>query len=427
MKKIGLLLIATFCIGTTSFSQSLDTAAAKPVQHWLKKNGRFTPELKSMVQLWGIHSHGMEVYDADTKQYAPVDDRFNLSLRRVRFVVSGEPYVRLSYTVAFFYDQIGRDVLSSGVGASNKADPAVGIWDAFFTWKIAKNEAFCLTSGWFRPQMQRESITSGWATTSFEKSMSQNYVRTHLVGAGPGRAMGVNLGGLLGKGKFHLNYNLGLFNPVTASLSGTSGGVRESPLVAGRASLWLGDPEFSKYGISYDINFYSKRKGISLDFNASHQGETDAFESSTAIGPGLLINWGPVNLDGEWIWLDRSDGQTEAQAATGHLRLGVNVPTGRFLLEPTFMVMKFRGEMTAGAQSDAAALKMQAGEESTFDAGVNWYLDKKNLKLALHYTWRSGSAGDAGDGSQVNAYFSQGGVGAIHRGNYAGIGISSIF
>ena len=70
---------------------------------------------------------------------------------------------------------------------------------------------------------------------------------------------------------------------------------------------------------------------------------------------------------------------------------------------------------------------MSAGEETTFDAGVNWFLDGKNLKLALHYTWRSGDPGDAGDGSQVNAFFSQSGVGAIRRGNWLGLGLSAIF
>lgn len=407
-----------------------DSAVAKPVQPWLKKNERFVPEIKTMVQLWGVYSEGMEVFNTDTKEYEGVDDRFNLSIRRARMVVSGQPYSNLSYSATFFYDQIGRDVLSSGVGSSNKADPSVGIWDAYFQWKISKQtEAVNLTCGWFRPQMQRESITSGWATNSFEKSMSQNYVRTHLVGTGPGRAMGVNLGGLLGKGKLQMNYNLGLFNPVTAGLSGTSGGVKESPLLAGRVSLSLGGAEFQKYGISYDLNYFNKRKGLSLDFNASRQGETDLFETSTAYGPGLLLNWGRLNLDGEWIWMARagSNGGRSAESATGHLRLGVNLPAGRFMVEPVFMAMKFKGALGAPGQADAAALKMSAGEENTYDLGINWYLDRKNLKLALHYTWRSGDPGAAGDGAQVNMFFNQSGVGAIHRGNWLGLGLSGIF
>ncbi len=435
MKKIGLILVTGTLLGTVLHAQT-DSLSPKPAAKWLKKNERFVPEIKAMVQLWGIYSTGMEVYDKEAKQYNFVDDRLNLLLRRARFIVSGEPYPNLSYSVAFYYDQIGRDILASGIGGPNKADPSAGIWDAFFQWKITKSESLNFVGGWFRPQMQRESITSGWSVNSFEKSMSQNYVRTHLVGTGPGRAMGVNLGGIVGKNKTNLNYNLGLFNPVTEALSGASAGNQFSPLLVGRASISLGDPEFKKYGISYDINYFNKRKGISLDFNAARQGESDLFRFSTSFGPGLLLNWGPLNLDGEWIWMQRegermladsSARQFTAKAGTGHVRLGVNVPTGRFVLEPIFMVMQFDGAKNALEQADAAAVKMSAGSETTFDAGLNWYLDRKNLKLMLHYTWRTGDAGDAGDGSQVNMYFNQSGVGAIRRGDWLGIGLNAIF
>lgn len=440
MEKIGLILLTLFLVAGEAWSQT-DTLKNRPVQQWFAKNELFKPEFKTMVQLWGLYSMGMQVYNKDLKAYEPVDDRLNFHLRRARFVVTGEPYQRLKYTVAFFYDQIGRDVLASGVGTSNKADPSAGIWDAFFHWKISKNESLNLVGGWFRPQMQRESITAAWAVNSFEKSMSQNYVRTHLVGTGPGRATGLNLGGLMQWDmgfvkKAALNYNLGIFNPVTAELSGTSSGKKFSPLVAGRVSLSLGDPELTKYGIAYDINFFNKRRGGSLDFNFSSQGATDLFKSSRAFGPGLLFNWGPLNLDGEWIWLVREGKRTlengdvrnfTVTSRTGHFRVGANIPAGRFVIEPTVLAMQFDGAMDASGQADAAAVKESSGQETTFDAGLNWYLDGKNLKLMVHYTWRKGDAGDAGDGSQVNMYFSQNGVGAIRRGDWLGVGLNAIF
>lgn len=390
-----------------------------------------------MVQLWGIYSTGMEVFNHNSKNYDPVEERLNFSLRRARLVISGEPYTRLHYTVAFFYDQIGRDLLSSGIGGTNKADPSAGIWDAFFQWKIiARNDALHLTGGWFRPQMQRESITSGWATTSFEKSMSQNYLRNHLVGTGPGRAAGLNLGGLAGAGKMRLNYNLGIFNPLTGSFSNASAGKKFAPLLAGRLSLSLGDPELTRYGISYETNYLGKRKGVSLDFNFATQGETDLFKSSTAIGPGILLNWGAINLDGEWMWMQRKGErnladqtlrQFSASTATGHFRAGINVPISKFLLEPTFMLMHFDGTTSAEEQADAEAVNTASGKETTYDAGINWYLDGKNLKLALHYTWRKGDPGDAGAGAEVNQFFYQNGVGAIRRGNWLGLGLGAIF
>ncbi len=423
---IGLLTCGWLLAANGLLAQA-DAEKTAPIQRWLPKNSKYLPEVKAFVQLWAIHSTGMEVYNSTSKQYEAVDDRFNVSFRRARVAFSGEPYSGLRYNVALMYDQTGRDILASGVGGFNKADPAVGILDAFVQWRIGKTDALNLVGGWFRPQVQRESITGAWATNSFEKSMSQNYLRNHIVGTGLGRAAGLNLGGVLTKGKLSLNYNLGVFNPVNASLSGASVGEKYAPLLAGRASLSIGDPEFQKYAISYDINFFNKRKGVSLDFNIARQGETEQFQSSTAYGPGLLLNWGPVNLDGEWMFMERELADITAQGGTGHIRLGVNLPTGRFVLEPVFMVMKFKGSMDAKEQPNASLLKMSAGEETTFDAGINWYLDGKNLKLALHYTWRNGDDGAADDGSQINAFFSQNGVGAIRRGNWLGLGLNAIF
>jgi hypothetical protein len=438
MKKIGqFLLFLAFFTGAKAHSQT-DTSK---VRLWLKKNERFKPEFRTMLQLWGIYATGMEVYNKGAMRYDPVDDRLNLFMRRARFVVSGEPYKRLKYTTMFLYDQAGRDVLTSGIGGSNKADPAVGILDAFLQWQVTTNEVLNLTGGWFRPQMQRESITSGWATNSFEKSMSQNYVRNHLTGSNAGRTMGLNAGGLVQWDmalikKATLNYNLGIFNPVTAALSGTSAGYKFSPLFAGRISLSFGDPEMTRYGLSYDINYFNKRKGASLDFNYSTQGETDLFKSSRAYGPGLLFNWGPLNLDSEWIWLERKGDRTladgsvrnfKAVSSTGHVRVGTNIPAGRFILEPVIMAMQFYGAMDAAGQDDATAVKESSGEETTFDAGLNWYLDGKNLKIMLHYTWHKGDPGDAGEGSQVNMFFSQNSVGAIRRGDWLGLGINAVF
>lgn len=428
--KLNLLLLCSAVFFNPLLAQN-EPASPVPTQRWLPKNSRYLPEVKAYVQLWSIYSMGMEVYNTGAQSYEPVDNRFNASLRRARVGFAGEPYPRLNYNIVFAYDQVGRDVLSSGVGGSNKADPSVVVLDAFLQYKIVKSGALNLVGGWFRPQVSRESITSAWATTSFEKAMSQNYVRNFVAGTGLGRAAGLNLGGVLTKNKVSLNYNLGIFNPVTASLSGTSVGSKYTPLLAGRASLSFGDPELSKYGISYDINFFNKRKGISLDINFAHEGETELFQSSTLYGPGFLANWGPLNFDGEWMFMERqgedSQGSFSAKQGTGHLRLGVNVQAGKFALEPVLMAMKYSGEMKAKGQAEALGLKLSAGEETTYDAGLNWYLDGKNLKLALHYTWRSGNAGAAGDGSLVNAYFNQTGVGAIRRGDWVGLGMNAIF
>lgn len=435
----GLALVLVLMAAKSLQAQEKTATDEKvPVQEmWLKKKEDFKFNIRMMVQLWSLYSMDQEVYNAETGEHEGVDNRLNTNLRRARLLIGGEPYPRLKYSLAMFYDLAGRDLLSSSIGGTNPAQPNFGVWDGFFQYQLTKgSQAAWLTGGWFRPQMQRESITSGWSVNSFEKSMSQNYVRRHLVGTGPGRAAGLNIGGLFQGEKVGLNYNLGVFNPLTTSPLGQTVGREFAPLIAGRAVLYLGDPELTKYKIGYETNFYNKRKGVSLDFNASYQGQTDLFEESLAFGPGMLLNWGPLNLDGEWIFMTRSSTRTAGDGAsrsfdytsnTGHVRVGYNITVGKYMLEPVFMVMQFNGGETAEEQADASAVGFFSGSEQTYDAGVNFYLDRRNLKLMLHYTWRDGDPGAAGDGARVNQFFSQSGIGAIRRGNWLGLSLHAIF
>lgn len=376
---------------------------------------------------------GQEVYDAATLSYRPVDDRLNIYFRRARLLMRGEPYEGLKYYLAMHYDQAGHDLLSATQGPTNQAEPTVGIWDAFIQWKLpVGKDHLHFTAGWFRPQFQRESITAAWSVSSFEKSMSQNYVRTHLTGRGPGRAAGINLGGMIKKEKLSLLYNVGFFNPLLTGLNGNSVGAQYAPLLAGRLSLALGDPEMEQYGIAYGTNFFNERKGISIDLNIARQGSTDQFQRSFAWGPGLMLNYGRWNVDGEWMFLQRQGLRNEtnaftARSGTGHIRAGYNITIGKFMLQPSAMLMRFNGAMNAAGQADARALKLSSGREQTFDFGLNYYLRKRDMVIQLHYTLHSGDAGTAGDGSTVNAYFSQNTIGAIRRGNWIGLGMNAIF
>ena len=410
-------------------------------QGWLVKKEGFKIEPFMMVQLWSSYTTGQEVYNEDLERYEAVDGRFNIQLRRARLGFKAEPYDGLQFTVVGAYDLIGRDVLTGQAGGANNGSiPEFGIWDAFFQWHIKKgSEAFSLVGGYFRPQLSRESITSGWSVNSMEKAMSQNYIRRHLVGTGPGRALGINLGGLLlsDGNKLGLNYNLGIFNPLALANNGNSVGTRFAPLLVGRAVVYLGNPEMTKYKIGYDINYYSQRKGLSIGGGGSWQGQTDVFESSYAASTDFLFNWGPLNIDGEWNFMSREGSRLLADdverrfayhSNTGHLRIGYNIVTAQKLfLEPSFMLMQFNGARDLSGQADAKAVGACSGTERTYDAGVNWYLNKKHLKVMLHYIWHEGDAGDAAAGFAGNQYFSQSDVGAIHRGNWLGLGVNAIF
>lgn len=416
----------------------LPLPAQKAFDNWLKKKEGFKIQPFVMVQLWSSYTMDQKVYDKDLKGYEPVDNRLNFLLRRARLGFRMEPYENFKFTMVGAYDMIGRDVNTAITGSTNNASiPFFGIWDAYLEWRIKKgSEAFNLTAGYFRPQLSRESITSGWSVNSMEKAMSQNYIRTHLVGYGPGRALGVNLGGLFLRDdhKLGLNYNVGIFNPL---YNGNTLGPKFSPLVVGRVVGYFGDPEMKEYQLGYDINYYNQRKGLSLGVGGAVQGDNNRFRNSYAASVDMLFNWGPLNLDGEWNFMWR-DGQrpTDDNGAraftyasnTGHFRAGYNLVVGnRFFLEPSFMVMQFNGALDATGQADAEAVGAPSGQDYTYDLGINWYLNKKALKLMLHYTWNAGDAGDAGAGFTGNMNFSQPGLGAIQRGNWLGLGLNAIF
>jgi hypothetical protein len=430
MRKILLFIVllngSSFLFSQEGFDNWLEIARDAKIQPFL------------MTQFWSAYSTGMEVYNEELGIYEPVEDRFNFQLRRMRLGFRAQPYKNLKFVLVTSYDLVGRDVLSAQVGGTNNgAVPNFGIWDAFLQWKFRSgSEHFNLVAGYFRPQFGRESITSGWSTNSMEKSMSQNYIRRHLVGKGPGRAPGVNLGGLFLGDKIGFNYNIGVFNPLYHDLSGNSTGAAFSPLLSGRAVFFVGDPESQNYKIGYDINYFNERKGLSVALAGAWQSKTALFAESKALGIDLLFNWGPLNVDADWSFMfregERAIGEEQEiydySSNTGHVRLGYNlILNNRFFIEPSFMLMQFNGGLTEEEQINAAMLGAFSGKERTYDLGLNWYLNRKRLKLLLHYTWREGEAGAAGPGATVNQYFSQSGVGAIRRGNWLGLGLNAIF
>ena len=234
-----------------------------------------------------------------------------------------------------------------------------------------------------------------------------------------------------------LNYNLGVFNPSYTSNSGNSAGTQFAPLIAGRAVLSLGDPEMKQYGIAYNMNYFNQRKGISIALSGSRQGKTDIFQRAASVGTDLLLNYDHLNFTAEYHHLYRQGHRNDSGeqpktfnylSRVGHARAGYNLAVGKkYFIEPSLMYMHFAGAKDAEGQANAALVKASSGSESAYDAGINWYLNEKKLKVLLHYTWRAGDPGAAGDGATVNEYFYQSGVGAIRRGNWIGLGINAIF
>lgn len=369
---------------------------------WIKPDSLFKYiQPTASIQLWSIYTINEQERLVANGPLEPVSNRLNFTARRARFGFKGTPYKNFSYLLTLHYDNLGRDRFSATRAGTN--DGQVGVIDAYMGWKISKKtDNAILTFGYFRPQISRESITGDLIANSFDKSIAQSYIRQHMVGKGFGRAMGLNLGGQRKDGYFSVNYNLGLFNNNTTSSATETSGKYWSPLLAGRLALTFGEPEMDKYSLNYNINFFNKRKGITIGLNGTSQGKTDAFNSNQITGVDVLLNYLNVNIDGEWFWLHRKQEGIANEAQTGHIRASYNLIVQRkIFLEPVLMTSVFYGN-NGGSFN---------GKDLEYNAGVNWYLNKNNLKLSLHYVWQDGH-GKTG--------FSDGT--SFRKGNYAGLG-----
>ncbi|MCC5944412.1 MAG: hypothetical protein JJT94_05710 [Bernardetiaceae bacterium] len=369
-----------------------------------------------MLQSWGVYTRNEMADLQQNGMMQPVEDRMNFYFRRARLGFKGEPQNRLRYTLVLYYDNLGRDDFTAVRGRGNN-DADFGIWDAFVQWQITeKNDALHLTAGYFRPQISRENLTSAWEVNSFEKSISQLYVRRQLVERNHGRASGVNLGGLwLGK-KTSLYYNVGAFNPTNTSTDsltmGNSAGVLWSPLWAGRVSFTYGDPEMVNYSIAHEINYYNQRRGLTLGTYASHQSRTDLFEVSQVWGVDLLFNYDNFNLDAEFNVLRRRFDSDFVYSQTGHVRSGFNISISeKLILEPAVMWAFFE------ADEASSRYAFFTGWEQTWDVGLNFYMQKTRFKTNIHYVWQNGAG--------RNLYTRQDGR-QVEKGDYLALGLQFI-
>ncbi len=397
---------------------------------WKDKLAEYKIKLSAAGQFWATYTMVHEVYDQSDGRYEKAHNRIVTELHRSRWTLSGQPYELLKFNFTASLDFVGRDLLSGTVGAANNGVwPRIRAWNVYAQWRFFRRQDFLhLTIGFFPVQFGRESMTPALRVTSMEKSWSQNYIRRHLVGIGPGRASGINLGGLVRpeNGSIAWSYNVGLYSPPYHSFLGNSVGILSSPLLSGRLALHMGDPEFEAYTLNRRINYFNERHGITLAFASAFQGETEIFTSNLAIGADLLLNYGPLNLDGEFILMQRERNTLDAQSQTGHVRLSYNFENrhGHFV-EPVLKWTYFTGALDSDAQQMAERLNTFAGTDYAYSINCNYYFNP-DLKLTLNYTWRDADDGDAPSGATFNNYFSQNGVGAIRRGNWAGIGLVMI-
>jgi hypothetical protein len=412
-----------------------DTRAQESSENfWSAFQEKYKLKTSLGFQLWTTYTMKQEVYNADNDSYVRIDDRWNSQLRRSRLSISGQPYKKLSFKLTAALDLIGRDANAATQGGNNNGNfGQFALWNMYVRWKpFLEHDLFNITAGFQPAQIGRESITGALNSTSFEKSWSQNYLRRSIVGTGPGRAMGVNVGGQKNFSKnLSFSYDVGAFSPQAFSSQNNSQGVNASPLFVGRISISIGDPESKAYTTSYRINYFGERRGMTLAVAGSHHGKTDIFDKNEAVGFDWLINFDMLNLDGEWTYLSRSKNienrDVKSKSNTGYVRLGYNIslPKGQFL-EPVIMYVKFNGPMDRNGQKDALLLKSFAGSDQILDIGVNYHLNPK-LKVSITYTVNQGDLGDSDAGATFNNYFRNSNKEAIRRGNLLGLALVGIF
>jgi len=378
------------------------------------------------MQLWGTYTDGQQLFNQDNQQFESVDNRLNFSLHRTRAGIKGSYGDRWIYDFITSLDFVGQDILSGNVGAfNNTASPRFRIWNALVQYKLsAKSESLYWTIGYFTPLMSRESITSPFKVGSFEKAWSQNYIRRHVTGVGPGRILGNNFGGFF-KGnndKLAFDYNLGLWNPRFIAFNGNSAGRKFSPLLTYRLAIHIGDAEHKKYSRGLSFNHKGQRNGVTLAISGSRQGESDLWEKNTAFGADLLANFGPLNLSGEWMRLRREFGNLESSATTGFIKVGYFLPLDNGKeLEPVLNYVFLNGATDLRSQQDATALGAFSGIDNYFEITINYYASSK-VRLSLAYTIRDGDNGAIAPDSIINNYYQRSDL-IIQRGDYLGFGL----
>ena len=414
-------------LAATALLASAELFAQENLTKKEKKFGLKNPDLKiepyAQLQGWAVYSMSRDSQNDTDPGLDKADPRLNLFFRRARLGFRGQPYKDLSYVLSMFYDNAGHDsqaatraltspaVNSSGASIGGMA--TVGVWDSFLSWKVSNSDIFHATFGYFRPQISRESLTAAFNVNSFEKAPSQNYVRQSVIGRGFGRGTGINFGGLTEDKKF--NYNVGIFNKNTTgekvgttTIGETQGSSSNSLVYVARAAYSFGDPEMPKYGTSYIINYFGKRKGLTVALNGSSQDRTPVYKENKVIGGDILFNWGPWIVDGEFFYIYKKNLGSEdfARARTGHLRGGYSFfLENETVLEPSIMVSGFYGE-------DGSDM---TGRDLVVDVGLNWYLDQNRYKFYIHYV------DQAGDGNNL---VNREGANGYHYGDYAGIGVT---
>jgi hypothetical protein len=329
--------------------------------------------------------------------------RFDTHIRRARFGLGGQLNTKALFYVGFSYDGIGKDSLTESAGAPNPKDNTTfSIRDAFFTYKFSGYVN--VTMGYFRPRAGKESIYTSAFNISQEKGQPNFQPRIHMVGRAIGRETGINIGGFK-RGKTHsFLYDVGVFDPTHPLITGDNS--IWSPLLTARTVWMIGDPEFETYQLVYAQSGLGERKGLSMGSSVSYQHNTQLFRDNLILGLDAQLNYGPLDILGEYLWLTRKTKLLNALFPTNDrsyvIKGAWNIPLqAKQILQLALM----RTATLPDKQFEAFGLNPYsiAALHKEWAMGLNWLVKRNRLKLGLHYVvgekYATDQAGNSNKGS----------------------------
>ena len=311
--------------------------------------------------------------------------RLDTYIRRARFGLGGQINSKALFYVGFTYDGVGKDSLSVSAGSPNARDNTTFfIRDAFFTYKF--NDYLNLTFGYFRPRAGKESIYTSAFNISQEKGQPSFQPRIHMVGRGIGRETGINLGGFKRGKKLSLLYDFGMFDTNHPLIQGDN--TIWSPLLTARTVLMIGDPEFETYRLVYHQSGYMERKGLSIGLNASYQSKTSLFRNNLVYGLDAQLNFGPLDLLAEYLWLYRESLSMNSYFTTNDNSYVIkgawnfSLPRKQ-ILQLSIMHTATRPDNLYKTSGYNPLTRASLHSELAF--GFNWLIKTNRLKLGLHF------------------------------------------
>lgn len=396
-------------------------AAAWAGPKFTYNEGKSSLELFSQAQFWSAGT------------YAPIDKpeperRLDFYMRRMRLGLKGTVYPRVDFITSFAYDNLGKDPYTGTFGTPQKLENTeFRVWDAYFLYHLDSTWAD-ISFGLQHPMVGRELSSSWNGVTSLEFASIYYYMRDHLFTRPTVRETGVNIGGQFTDSNrvWGIIYDAGIFDAAQEKSSDLAGSLQWAPLITGRLGFSLGQPESPLHKLSYDMNAFGKRIGLTIAGYASFQGRTDerydtakcvfdsskgtytlrgykgGFRQNHVMGADLLGSFKGLTLNAEYALLKRDFTESwmhsintylaaKNLAAFGnytdkvwHVRAACAFPVlEKQFLEPAVIYTVFKG--------DEKSVNYPAGEDKTLDAGVNWYINKNNMKLSIHWLRQNGT------------------------------------